>query len=278
MLSYTDVGSGRPFVLLHGIPGSASTWNDVVPRLAPARLLVPDLLGFGRSPDAPAGTHAFEQAEAVLTMLDHAAIRTAHVVGFDFGGPVAVAMQSLAPDRVSEMTLLATNLLSDTPVPLPLQIARVPLVGELAFRLMFSGPGLAAMWRGATADRQAFPFDKFRSTFDTRGKATARRIFIESLRRLKALYGPIEAELLRIDIPVTVIWGDRDPFFPVAVGERTASRFRAARWILLRGCGHFLPHEKPGEVAAAITSGGSPEHGSTTPTGRNTMAARTSAR
>lgn len=252
MLSYTDVGSGRPIVLLHGIPGSAHTWNGVVPRLAPSRTLVPDLLGFGRSPDAPPRSHAFGQAEAVLAMLDQAAVRSAQVVGFDFGGPIAVAMHSLAPDRISALTLIATNLLSDTPVPLPLRIARVPFLGELAFRLLFSAPGLTAMWRGATADRDAFPLDAFRRTLDARGRRAARQIFLESLRRLDALYGPIEAELSRIVCPVTLVWGDRDPFFPVAVGRRTARRFRHARWVLLEGCGHFLPHERPGEVADTI--------------------------
>jgi pimeloyl-ACP methyl ester carboxylesterase len=48
-----------------------------------------------------------------------------------------------------------------------------------------------------------------------------------------------------------VLWGDRDPFFPVAVGERTA---RALGTVLrvLPGCGHFVPEERPDEVAASL--------------------------
>ena len=119
------------------------------------------------------------------------------------------------------------------------------------FRMLFSGPGLRALWMAATADRKAFPFGEFQAGLDARGNATARRIFLESIRHLDALYAPIEAELERIDVPVTLVWADRDPFFPVAVGQRTASRFRSARWILVQG-GHFLPQERPQAVAAAI--------------------------
>lgn len=254
MLDFMDHGGGHPTVLLHGIPGSARTWSRVVPLLA-GRVVVPDLLGFGRSPAAGATGHAFEQAAAVFDMLDYLGIGAAHVAGFDFGGPVAVAMHALAPGRLSRLTLLATNLLTDTPVPLPLQLARVPLAGELAFRLLFSRLGLKMLWRQGTADRAAFPLQDFLATLDDGGTATARRIFLQSLRQMARLYGPIAEELPRIDVPVTVLWGDRDPFFPVSAGVRTASRFRAANFVLVEGCGHFLPHERPEKVAAAISGG-----------------------
>lgn len=252
MLAYSDRGTGSAVVLLHGIPGSHQSWDEIVPLLSESRVLVPDLLGFGRSPDGTESVHAFEQAEAILAMLDHSGIRSAHLVGFDFGGPVAVAAHRLAPGRVSALTLLATNLLPDTAVPLPLQLARVPLAGELMFRLLFSSLGLAALWRQATVDRVALPLAKFKAGLDGRGLATTRAIFQRSLCHMNALYGPIESELPRIGVPVTIVWGDRDPFFPIAEGERLARRFRAARWVLLKNSGHFLPHEKPSEVAAAI--------------------------
>ena len=239
-------------VLLHGIPGSSRSWSTVVPFLSGHRVIVPDLLGFGRSPAASPDAHAAEQATAVLQLLDHAAVGEVHLVGFDFGGPVAVAIHTIAPHRVRRMTLMATNLLSDTPVPAPLRAARLPVVGDLLFRLLFSDLGLAMLWRGATANRQTFPLRAFRAVLDDRGNATARRLFLQSLRNLKTLYAPIETRLPEIRVPVTILWGDRDPFFSVAVGERMTRRFRAARWIVLPECGHFLPHERPREVAAAI--------------------------
>lgn len=255
MLSHTDRGRGSSVVLLHGIPGSRKTWNDVVPLITgKARILVPDLLGFGSSPDGSGKGHAFEQAEAVLAMLDACEVRDAHLVGFDFGGPVAVALHALAPERINRLTLIATNLLTDTPVPLPLRITRLPVLGELMFRILFSRPGLIALWRSATVDRRSFTLRAFMQSIDRRGNVTSRRIFLASMRRLMQLYGEIEAELPKIEVPVTLVWGGEDPFFSVATGDRSASRIRGAKFIVFSDCGHFVPGEKPLQLAAAILS------------------------
>ena len=48
-------------------------------------------------------------------------------------------------------------------------------------------------------------------------------------------------------------WGDRDPFFPVEQGERTAAAANA-RLRVFEGAGHFLPHERPTEVADEIAA------------------------
>ena len=43
-------GVGEPVLLLHGFPTSSYLWSGVVPRLPRGhRVIVPDLLGFGRS-------------------------------------------------------------------------------------------------------------------------------------------------------------------------------------------------------------------------------------
>ncbi|HEU4521247.1 MAG TPA: alpha/beta hydrolase [Thermoanaerobaculia bacterium] len=252
-LAWRESGRGETMVLLHGIPGSSRTWSRVAELLSPRfRVLVPDLLGFGSSPDGSRAPHVFEQAQTLLQDFRALRIDAAHVAGFDFGGPVAVALASIAPGLLTGLTLLSTNVLTDTPVPLPLQVARIPIAGELAFRMMFSRPGLHLMWRNAAVDRVRFPLEEFRDSLDRRGIGTARRIFLASLRHLPALYGPIEAALAEISIPVTVMWGDRDPFFSIATGERTARRIPGARFVVLPGCGHFLPNERAAEVTATI--------------------------
>ena len=48
-------------------------------------------------------------------------------------------------------------------------------------------------------------------------------------------------------------WGDRDPFFPLEQGERTAAAANA-RLHVFHGAGHFLPHERPAEVARQVAA------------------------
>ena len=63
---------------------------------------------------------------------------------------------------------------------------------------------------------------------------------------------PLAATLPAVDAPTLVAWGDRDPFFGVAQARRTAAAVPGARLVLYRGAGHFLPEERPAELAADI--------------------------
>jgi len=252
-LAYDRYGtSGPTVVLLHGIPGSRKTFTEVGARLGETcRVVVPDLLGFGDSPDAPAQYHAAEHAEVVVRFLDALGLDELHLVGFDFGGPTAVRAAAKLGARVRSLTVAATNLFPDTPIPPPLRLAKVPLLGWLFFRLAFGTLGLMAMWLAAVADRSAFPFERYRAGLEGHGARTTRRIFFCSMRDLPGLYGEVERLGRALALPSLVLWGDRDPFFPTTVGERTAEAL-GAELRVLRGCGHFVPEERPAQTASAI--------------------------
>lgn len=252
-LAYDSYGCAGPtVVLLHGIPGSRSTFAVVGERLGKTcRVVVPDLLGFGDSPDAPAHYHAEEHAEVVAHFLAKLGIEDFHLVGFDFGGPTAVRLAGKLGKRVRSLTVAATNVFPDTPIPPPLRLAKVPLLGWLFFRLAFGTLGLMAMWLAAVADRRAFPFKNYRTALKGHGVRTTRRIFLRSMRDLPGLYGEVERLGGTLGLPSLVLWGDRDPFFPTTVGERTAKTL-GAELRILESCGHFVPEERPTETAEAI--------------------------
>lgn len=248
-------GTGTPILLLHGIPGWRGTWHPAGARLAAThRVIIPDLPGFGESDPPRAPMHAREHAALLLQLLDHLDIAAAHVCGFDFGGPIAVWMIRLAPLRVTTLTLLSANTFTDTPVPAPLRIARVPYLGEAAFRLLMGKTGLTLMWFPAVVQRATFPISRYRRMLDfATGVRTTRQVFVDSLRRLDTLYRPIEDALPMITVPTSVIWGDSDPFFSLAIGRRVAQAIPGATFVPIARCGHFVPCEHPDRVAEAIT-------------------------
>jgi pimeloyl-ACP methyl ester carboxylesterase len=212
-------------------------------------VVIVDLLGFGSSP-APA---SFEdlwtdaQARALAQTLDRLAIDRAALVGHDYGGPVAIAFYSRFPERVTHLGLLSTNTFSDTPVDLPLSLVRVPAVGGLVERVLFSSSSLNALGRAASKTPRIHPA---RTTGDD--ARTIRTIFGNVLRDLERLYRPVEAVLATITVPTVVIWGDRDMFFSAQQGQRTAGAIPDARFVLLEGCGHFPPIERPDRVASLL--------------------------
>ena len=111
-VSVDGYGSAGPAVLLHGIPGWRGTWKSVAPFLAQEfQVYAPDLLGFGESDDPVGDFHAKGQAKMLLGLMNELNLAQAHLVGFDFGGPVALHLYKLAPQRIRSLTLSNTNLL-----------------------------------------------------------------------------------------------------------------------------------------------------------------------
>jgi pimeloyl-ACP methyl ester carboxylesterase len=245
-----DNGSGSPVVLIHGFPGNGSDWEPVAGRLTERhRVIIVDLLGFGSSP-APT---AFEdlwtdsQAVALAQTLDRLTIDRAAVIGHDMGGPVAITFHREFPERVTHLGLLSTNTFGDTPVDFPLSLVRVSTIGSFVERVLFSRPSLNALGRAASKTSGVSPAG------NTESEAKAiRTIFGNVLRRLPYLYGPVETALAAVSVPALVMWGDRDMFFSVQQGQRTAAAIPNANFVLLEGCGHFPPIERADTVATEL--------------------------
>ena len=187
----------------------------------------------------------------MLGLLEELSIDRMALVGHDFGGPVAAHLLAMAPERVVALALFATNAFPDTPIPFPLSLLNVPVLGFMAERVLFSRPSLAMMVRRGVG-RPKPNLDLRTYLGDSHQQAAIATIFSSSLRRLRELYAPVEAALASARVPALVGWGDRDPFFPVATGRRTAALIPGARFRLYEGAGHFLPEERPHEVAGDL--------------------------
>jgi pimeloyl-ACP methyl ester carboxylesterase len=248
-------GTTGPYVvLLHGIPGSRASWDAVAPALAEScRVIVPDLLGFGESIPRNGPHHLRGQADGIMMLLNEIGADTCHLVGFDFGGPIAVTLCRRDPGRCLSLVLLATNVFRDTPIPAPLRLARIPLLGDLWFRMLFGRVGLMLLWHAAVRAKEKFPKAMYlRTLHPAQNITTTREIFLMSMRDLRGLYDEAHSALSRMRVPTTVVWADQDPFFPVPVGEAVAAQMPHSRLVVLNGCGHFIPQEKPAEVISIL--------------------------
>lgn len=249
-----STGETGTVVLVHGIPGAGAAWRKVIAALPPAtEVIVPDLIGFGDSlPPATPTVDALgpePQSRALEGLLDEVADEPVVLVGHDYGGPVSVLLAARRPDLVSSLALLAANTFPDTPIPFPLSLVAAPVVGGPASRILFSRPSLAMMLRQGVGEGPAPDASTYLGPRSQQRAIAA--IFTGALQRLQELYAPVETALRALSMPVVVGWGDRDPFFPVAQGQRTAAT-AAGRLVVFAGAGHFLPHERPEQVAAEI--------------------------
>lgn len=106
---YQERGEGPAFVFLHGNPTSSHVWRNVLPALdGLGRLLAPDLIGMGRS-GKPEIAYTFDdQARYLAAWLDDVAPGDVVLVGFDWGGALAMDWAARNPDRVRGLVLMET--------------------------------------------------------------------------------------------------------------------------------------------------------------------------
>ncbi|MGV0635895.1 haloalkane dehalogenase [Mycolicibacillus trivialis] len=110
-MHYVDEGptDGPAIVLLHGEPTWSYLYRTMIPPLAAAgyRVLVPDLIGFGRS-DKPAriGDYTYlRHVEWVTAWLHELDLREVTVVGQDWGSLIGLRIAAEQGDRVGRLVI-----------------------------------------------------------------------------------------------------------------------------------------------------------------------------
>jgi 3-oxoadipate enol-lactonase len=122
-MAYTDRGEGRPVLFIHGYPLNRSLWQPQFEGVSgAARLIAPDLRGFGDSQAAPGlepdpQTYSMDLfADDCLALLDDLGIDSRVVVcGLSMGGYITFALVRDHPERVAGLVLAATRAKADTP-------------------------------------------------------------------------------------------------------------------------------------------------------------------
>lgn len=101
---YRIAGTGPTLVLLHGFPQHSLLWYAIAPELAEHfTVVVPDQRGVGSTTILPKGYDATTLATDLAGLLDVLGVGSAHVVGYDHGGTVAVAFARDYPERVTKL-------------------------------------------------------------------------------------------------------------------------------------------------------------------------------
>lgn len=110
-MAYVDVGpsTGRPVLLLHGEPTWGYLYRKMIPGLVEAglRVVVPDLIGFGRS-DKPTQKDDYTYARHVdwiTSFVDGLDLDNAVLFGQDWGSLIGMAVVARMPDRFAAVMI-----------------------------------------------------------------------------------------------------------------------------------------------------------------------------
>jgi pimeloyl-ACP methyl ester carboxylesterase len=108
-LAYQVHGTGRPLILLHGGFGSLEMFGPNVAALAAGRQVIGiDLQSHGRTPAADRPMRFETMADDVAALIAHLGHQQADVLGFSFGGAVALRTAIQHPDAVRKLVLVST--------------------------------------------------------------------------------------------------------------------------------------------------------------------------
>lgn len=251
--SYFDAGGGtqEPVILLHGMPTWGFLWHPIIPALARSRrVLVPDLLGFGRSDKRDRFDRSIaRQAEALQWWMTRLGVERAALVGHDIGGGVAMRLAALAPQRVTRICLMNSISYDSWPDELMLQLGhpatRRTLSARTATRLL-----ARALRRGFAASPAPGVIEALVAPYGTEvGK-------LSLIRNAVALDTNLTMEvafrLPRLNLPVLMLWGQEDRFQPVRYAERLAWDIPDAHLVRIQKARHFVMFDRPDEVTAEL--------------------------
>ena len=258
-VAYRRVGEGPDVLFVHGWPVSGATFRTLLPYLVDhVTCHVIDLPGTGSSRVEPDTILSLAQhVEAVRMVLDGLDVDDVAVVGHDSGGMIA------RHAAVGHPRLRAMGLINTEPSGGPswrfnsfIAARRLPGFGP-ALGWLAGRPRLRRnkfVLGDAFADSSLLDgeFDEFflRPLQEDSERLDAAMRILRSfdhryVRELAAIHQ-------RLDVPVRLVWGDRDPFFPVNAAREMLPTFPDADLRMIPGAGLFSHEERPAEVADAL--------------------------
>jgi pimeloyl-ACP methyl ester carboxylesterase len=243
-------GSGRPLLYLHSAGGEAS--NSALEELADSyEMLVPMFPGFGESE----GIEQIDDMEdAVFHLLDVwelLGLDSPAVLGLSLGGWMALELATRYPEKVGRLVLVNPVGLHLDEAPIAEMFGRTP--SELAEMLFVDQqhPIAAAMhamaeFTGDVGRHIEIPIEMVLPMWKAIS-ATAKLGWDPYLHNPK-----LRGRLRRITAPTLVVAGAQDGLVPTVYAQTFAREIPGARLDVIDGAAHWLPFEKPAELAALV--------------------------
>jgi pimeloyl-ACP methyl ester carboxylesterase len=253
-----DLGSGAPVLFVHGGGGSAAQWAPLLARIKGRRLLAVDRPGCGmtvgfdnRGIDLRA--HAVEFLAGVLDALG---IETVDIVAGSMGATWSVWLALERGHRVRSLALMGSPaLIAGSGAPLPYRLLGVPVLNRVMFAMEPPSDAHGGKtFRRLGHDPASLPDELVTLQGRTEALPTYRTHWLSLMENVfpggrQAVHLTLE-DIARLTQPVGLVWGERDPFGPPAVGE-AASRVMTNARLTTLAAGHLPWIDEPDRCAVA---------------------------
>lgn len=248
MIAYDDSGGpGEPVLMLPGMGDLRTEYRFVAPLLREEgyRVVTADLRGLGESSaDWPEYTVP-AVGEDILALIDHLGAGPAHVIATSFSPAAAIWAAAERPQAVRSLILIG-------PFARTAKMSPVQQIGMLA---IMNGPWKVRAWdmfyQSLYPTRKPDDFDayraKLRANLAEPGRFAATKAMGEASRT------PSEERFGRVQTPVLIMMGSKDPDFPSPEAEAHAiAEPMSGQVAIIEGAGHYPQAEMPEQFTPVV--------------------------
>jgi pimeloyl-ACP methyl ester carboxylesterase len=267
--------TGAPALYLHGVPTSSDDWTEFLSRTGG---IAPDLIGFGRSGKGEHLDFSLDGlTDFVEDLLAHLDVDEVQIVGHDWGAAVALKFARRHPERVSRLVLCdAPSLVEGFAWPWFVRWWQIRGIGEMVMGAT-TRTVLTRALRQSCVEPTAWPKARVDAVWDQFDQGTQRAILRlvrsaqdnivgaggsrqngEEGHEAEGMTGPTGPDGAGenghlASAPTTLIWGEKDPWYPPALAEAYATRLPGARVERIGDAGHWPWLDRP-EVVERVAA------------------------
>lgn len=263
-VAYREVGAGPPLALFHSALLSHREWEPAAERLSERyRLVLPDLPLHGDSEDRPRHPYTIDWLAEVMAGFAAEVLGPRPLIGGHDAG-AEILMHAITTRRIEPRKLV----LMPNRLHLPVEHARLRATWRLA-TLGGSIPGLDRLLTHATKlvftpalgerlseRRTPQARDLLRHAFaDVPGNPNLARSWAKCARRWPRGAQKHLLDLYpRLDMPVLLLWADRDPLYPLAGAEETLRLLPNGQLRVLESTGFLMAYDDPVGLARELVA------------------------
>jgi pimeloyl-ACP methyl ester carboxylesterase len=235
------------------MPTNHMLWDGIIQQLSSHhRCFAIDLPGMGETRFTPYSPDYLDrQATQIELLRIQHGVKKWHVVGHDAGSAIAVQYAACFSQHVECLALMSPAIFPELKPFYLLNALRKPLMGEVLAPLLHFVFWKIAMRRALAGESNSTLLRAFSEPFS--GLTGAWQLMrLVRWGRPEDILGEIPAKLTTLSMPTLLFHGSRD-VLPASFAERAASLIPHSRVVTL-DTGHFIPLDKPKDVAVCLRS------------------------
>ena len=264
-IRYTVAGTGKPLLLIHGFGASIGHWRKNIPALAAGyQVFALDLLGFGGSDKAPLDYTLELWQEQIKDFWSEYINEPTVFVGNSIGALLSLMLVTNYPEISAGGVLInCAGGLNHRPGDLNpalglvmggfAKLIKSPVMGNFIFNNIRRKSQIRRTLYQVYRDRNAVTDELVELLYQPSCDAGAQQVFASVLT---APAGTTPDELLvNLQRPLLVIWGEKDPWTPVAgakIYQDLADNNSEVEFKIIPNAGHCPHDENPEAVNAKI--------------------------